>query len=75
MCNRLWSWNEKMYKRCTYAADVIPHIIQKPLNGFIANTDRIHGPGQHWVAFYLNEYIISKCFNSYGVYSYEQGRV
>lgn len=49
-----------------YAANELPHIIWKPSNGFIANTDPIYSPGQHWIAFYFNENGFMEFFDSYG---------
>ena len=48
-----------------FAADQLPDILPRRSCGFIANTDVSSQPGQHWLAFFINDDSV-ECFDSYG---------
>ena len=50
----------------TFAADTIPDQ-PTPLTCFVSNTDPQSKPGQHWVAFFVNQKGYTYYFDSYGI--------
>lgn len=51
-----------------FASDELPEYIQPGKRLYVANTDRAHQPGQHWVAFYFDSDGGCCYFDSYGHY-------
>src|SRR5882757_7031252 len=50
-----------------YPRDRLPRGVRKRPFGMIANTHTSNGPGQHWVAFFVDEDGIGEYFDSFGL--------
>jgi len=50
-----------------FSADTIPTFSPKSLNAFIVNTDVSSKPGDHWVAFVIDEQDNCIYFDSFGI--------
>ena len=48
-----------------YPRDQLPQVKKVPCSAVI-NTDTSRGPGQNWIAFYIDEKRVCKFFDSYG---------
>jgi len=58
--------HSQRYYLGTFAADTIP-TKPTPLTCFVSNTDPQTQPGEHWVAFFINQWGHTFYFDSYGI--------